>query len=164
MKHYEMLYLVSGSVPETDVEGIQSEVANWVLKSGAQLTKQEPWGRRKLAYPINHEKYGYYTVAEFDAEQETLQELRKQLTLAKSIMRFLMIDKKPMSAKELLLQERAQKRAQARMAQQDSASGRTEKTPGSTSKPDQSAKKEPKISLEDLDKKLDELLDTDIIS
>lgn len=164
MKHYELLYLVSGAVPETDVEAIHTEVADWISKTGAQLTKQEPWGRRKLAYPVDHEKYGYYTVAEFEAEPETLKDLRKNLTLAKSIMRFLMIDKKPMSAKELLMQEQAKKRVQARMAQQESVGGKGEKGTGRTSKLEQPAKKESKISLEDLDKKLDELLDTDIIS
>ena len=163
MKHYEILYLVSGSVPETEVGGIQTEVADWITKTGAKLTKQEPWGRRKLAYAVKNEKYGYYTAVEFDAEENSLQQLGKQLTLAKTIMRFLLIDKKPMSAKEMLLQERAQKRAHARAAQQETCGVRSDR-PAAGTKQDQPAKKDPKISLEDLDKKLDELLDTDIIS
>ncbi|MBI4090646.1 MAG: 30S ribosomal protein S6 [Candidatus Komeilibacteria bacterium] len=164
MKHYEMLYLVSGAVPETEVAGIQSEIADWIAKAGAKLTKQEPGGRRKLAYAIKNEKYGYYTVVEFDAEQDSLLGLKKQLTLAKTIMRFLLIDKKPMSAKEMLLQEQAQKRAQARMTQQDTRAGKGDKPSIGSPKHDQTSKKDSKISLEDLDKKLDELLDTDIIS
>lgn len=164
MKHYEILYLVSGAVPETEVGKIQTEVADWITKTGAKLTKQEPWGRRKLAYPVNKEKYGYYTAVEFDAEENTLQQLRKQLTLAKTVMRFLLIEKKPMSEKELLMQEKAQKRAHARAAQQETRGSRSDRPVTGGTKPDQPAKKDPKISLEDLDKKLDELLDTDIIS
>jgi len=161
MKHYELLYLVSGQVPETDIEGIQAGVADWISKVGAKLTKQEPWGRRKLAYAIKHEKYGYYTVVEFDIEEEKLKDLNKELRLAKNIMRYMIVDKKPMSAKELLLQERAQERAKSRMAQQQESHGKKETQSGTTK--NDPAKDDSKISLEDLDKKLDELLDTDII-
>ena len=164
MNHYELFYLISAQVPETELGKIQDEVTDWISGLEGRETKREQWGRRKLAYPIRKEKYGFYHLVEFDIVTERLKELVKKLNLHKTILRYLITEKHPMSAKELLMQEQARKRIQARIATKEAderAAAIHEKS--GTKPPHPGAKKEPKISLEDLDKKLDELLDHDII-
>jgi len=63
MKHYELFYLVSGSVPETELEPLKKEVSSWISKEEGKVTKEESWGRKKLAYPINKENHGFYFFA-----------------------------------------------------------------------------------------------------
>ena len=155
MKHYELLYLVTTEVPETELETIQKEITGLITGGKGTATKQEAWGRRKLTYPINKENYGFYMLVEFDIEGAELFEIRKKLELNPRIARYMLLEKKPMSERELLAQERAQKRAHLRKQAEMT------KVPVTT-KPE--PKDETKISLEDLDKKLDEILDTDIIN
>lgn len=168
MKHYELLYLISGSIPETELGTIQGDVNNLITKAGGVVTKHDLWGRRKLAYPIGTERNGFYIVAEFDAktsEGETLQsihDLEKKLRLHKMLLRHLLTVKPPLSEKELLLQEQAQKRAHMRTEKAEGDKTRNEKI---TVKKDASDadKKDSKISLQELDKKLDDLLKEDMI-
>ncbi len=162
MKHYELFYLVSAHVPENQLEPIQDEISGWVKKLGGTVTKQESWGRKKLAYPVNKEKFGFYLLNEFDIETEAIAELQKNLRLHKLVLRYLLLDKKPMSAKELLMQENAKRRALTRMQGTDARGKRSDTPPQDDSTTE--SKKDAKISLDDLDKKLDELLDTEMIN
>lgn len=159
MKHYELLYLVSAQTPENELENITAEISGWVRVARAAVTKQESWGRRKLAYAIKHEKYGYYGLFEFDAPAEAIAVLNKQFNLHRMILRHLIVEKKPLSAKELLMQEEAKRRVHDRLAREEASKPQH---PGDKGKA-AGAKKDGKISLDDLDKKLDELLDTDMI-
>lgn len=159
MKHYELFYLVSGSVPETELESLKKEVNSWITKDGGKVTKDESWGRKKLSYPINKEQHGFYFLSEFDGEPNLLKVLQKKLKLQKEIVRYILTHKKPISEKELEKQKQAEKRIQARAAQQA-----TERFTRETAKKEKVEKpEEPKIKLEELDKKLDELLDQDIV-
>lgn len=153
IKHYELFYLASMQVPETELDSIQTEVSGWITDLQGTITKQESWGRKKLAYPISKERFGFYFLSEFDFEPTNIKELEKKLRLHKLIHRYLLSMKKPLSAKDLLLQERAQKRIRT--------AAKAEK-PLEPLKPAEE-KREPKISIDELDKKLDELLDQDII-
>jgi small subunit ribosomal protein S6 len=165
MKHYELFYLASAQVPENQLETIQDEISGWITKLGGSVTKRESWGRKKLAYPVNKEKFGFYLLNEFDLDSLKLAELQKDLRLHKLIMRYLLLDKKPMSAKELLMQENAKRRALTRSQGTDVRPGKRTEVPATSNEENTTAsKKEAKISLDDLDKKLDELLDTEMIN
>jgi small subunit ribosomal protein S6 len=164
MKHYELFYLVSAHVPENQLDTIQGEVSGWIKKLGGSVTKQESWGRKKLAYPVNKEKFGFYLLNEFDLEGLSLAELQKDLRLHKLIMRYLLLDKKPLSAKEVLMQESARRRALTHGTGADTRPGKRQDMPAPTDDSKTESKKDAKISLDDLDKKLDELLDTEMIN
>ncbi|OGY89791.1 MAG: 30S ribosomal protein S6 [Candidatus Komeilibacteria bacterium RIFCSPLOWO2_01_FULL_52_15] len=156
MKHYELLYLVTTQVPETQLEAIQREISDWIEKQGGKITRHEAWGRKKLAYPVAKEKFGYYLLVEFDAEPSTILQLEGQLRLHKQVLRHMLVNKKPISAKELLQQELYMQRHQRRQVEAlQRGAGADEKKA--------LEKKEGKISLEELDKKIDELLDSDMI-
>lgn len=164
MKHYELFYLVSAQIPENQLESVQEEVSGIVKKLGGTITKQESWGRKKLATPVNKEKFGFYLLNEFDLEPSGLIELQKTLRLHKLIMRYLLLDKKPMSAREILMQENAKRRALTRAAGIDPRTGKRPETSAPREDSTIESKKAARISLEDLDKKLDELLDTEMVN
>jgi len=158
MKHYELTSLVPGSIPETEHDSINSEITGWITSLGGKVTSQDSLGRKKLAYPINKEKYGNYFVFEFDLEPENLLELKKKLKLFAKIERYMLIIKRPLTEKELTQRERAQKRAHS------SAKETVHTKKEEPAKVKESETDESKIKLEELDKKLDELLDQDIVN
>jgi small subunit ribosomal protein S6 len=58
---YELALVVDPRLSEEDAVGVVDQYKEMVLASGAGITKEESWGKRKLAYPINKLTEGYYT-------------------------------------------------------------------------------------------------------
>jgi len=60
------------------------------LKSlGAEVTRVESWGKRRLAYEIRKQREGTYAVLEVSAEPPMIKEFERQLKLNENVLRFL---------------------------------------------------------------------------
>lgn len=69
-----------------------SQVQAWVETDNlGQVTKIDRWGRRKLAYEIDKQRDGYYVCMSADIDPKNLPELERNLRLAPSILRYLII-------------------------------------------------------------------------
>ena len=92
MKPYELLYLIG---PDKDEEAITTIVAriNGAIEAlGGKVEgvfQTEPWGRRRLAYPIKHQEEGYYVLTHFAVESKPLDELERALRLTEGIWRYI---------------------------------------------------------------------------
>lgn len=53
----------------------------------------EVWGKRELAYEINHRKEGFYVIFNFEAPPETINELKQEIRMNKSYLRELIVRK-----------------------------------------------------------------------
>ena len=62
-----------------------------VAKHSGQVRNIERWGRRRLAYEIDHRNEGYYVVVTFSAEPTAQAELDRTLNLADEILRYKVI-------------------------------------------------------------------------
>ena len=58
---------------------------------GGSVSAVDHWGQRQLAYPINDQTSGYYTVAHFTAPAEALPEFERLLKLDDELMRYLVV-------------------------------------------------------------------------
>jgi small subunit ribosomal protein S6 len=58
-----------------------------VRDRGGEVATVDHWGRRKLAYEMDHLHDGYYVVAHMDAEPSTMDELARVLRLADELVR-----------------------------------------------------------------------------
>ncbi len=58
-----------------------------IKTNGGTPGNVERWGKRSLAYEVNHKRDGYYVVAEFVAEPKVSAELDRFLTLADEVVR-----------------------------------------------------------------------------
>ena len=77
--------------PEADesvVSGALDRITRVVAEAGGQVGNVDRWGRRRLAFEIEHQSEGYYVVVEFTAEPEVLTELERSLHLADEVLRF----------------------------------------------------------------------------
>jgi ribosomal protein S6 len=132
-----------------------------IKKLGGNLTGEQNEYKRKLAYPIGHERFGVYKLMEFDIESQAIKNLESSMRLMPEILRFMVIQKKLKTQAEIEKEGRIKRRIEEKRKEK-------EKVPA-LEKPEE-AKEEPpktwkekKISLEDLDKKLDEILEEDIL-
>src|SRR6476660_1909075 len=60
-----------------------------ITKQGGDWESQQPWGRRKLAYEIDHKSEGVYHLLTFKSTPETLDEVSRVLKITDGVMRHL---------------------------------------------------------------------------
>jgi small subunit ribosomal protein S6 len=89
--NYEINFLILQSQTE-NVEAIRSKVKELIKKNEGTVTDELIYQKRKLAYEIKHEQYGFYTVYRFDLENgENIKGLTKDLNLEKGVTRHIVV-------------------------------------------------------------------------
>jgi len=84
---YELFYLVAAS-KETELEAIKKEAEEIVTSEGGVFEEKEVAEKRKLAYQIKHETHGVYVAQRFNIEEtEKLQSITRRLNLCVNILR-----------------------------------------------------------------------------
>jgi small subunit ribosomal protein S6 len=87
VNEYEILLLLD---PELD-EGRQTEIVDrtreLVERAGGSWDLHDVWGRRRLAYEIDHKGEGSYHLLQFTSEPETLEEISRVLRIDDGVMR-----------------------------------------------------------------------------
>lgn len=87
MRQYEMMIILDPSLEERTVQPSLDQFLTVVTTAGGTIEKVDVWGRRRLAYEIDHKSEGIYTVVELKAEPETVKELDRQLNLNEAVIR-----------------------------------------------------------------------------
>ncbi|MGW4896766.1 30S ribosomal protein S6 [Kitasatospora sp. NPDC054939] len=87
MRHYEIMVILDPSVEERAVSPLIEGFLNVVRQGGGNVEKVDTWGRRRLAYEINKQSEGIYSVIDLKATPEVVKELDRQLGLSESVLR-----------------------------------------------------------------------------
>ncbi|GAA4857835.1 MULTISPECIES: 30S ribosomal protein S6 [Kitasatospora] len=87
MRHYELMVILDPSVEERAVAPLIENFLNVVRTGGGKVEKVDTWGRRRLAYEINKQSEGIYSVIDLKATPEVVKELDRQLSLSESVLR-----------------------------------------------------------------------------
>lgn len=96
-------------IPELDEEQVENTVARFrtiIERTGGEVGEQNNWGRRKLAYEIDHRTDGFYFVMEFTAGERTLVELKRILRVSDDVLRHIVV-KLPLNYSHQTLSEEA---------------------------------------------------------
>ena len=156
--HYEMLFILPNKFTDDESKKVAEKVGQAISENGGQVTHTEYWGKKKLAYEIKHNAYGYYGLFEFDLEGNLLAKLDKDLRLSTDVLRHQIIVKKAKTAEEIARAEaiRAKidsKKAAVEKQQEEKETKKSPATPSSASKA-----KDKRVDLKDLDEKLEGIL------
>ena len=89
---YEVLYIINPNQSEEEIAALVEKFKAMVEAEGT-LTSIEEWGKRKLAYPINDETEGYYTVINFSCEESFPAELDRVYKITDGVLRTLIVAK-----------------------------------------------------------------------
>ncbi|BAJ29687.1 MULTISPECIES: 30S ribosomal protein S6 [Kitasatospora] len=87
MRHYEVMVILDPSVEERAVSPLIESFLNVVRTGGGKIEKIDTWGRRRLAYEINKQSEGIYSVIDLKATPEVVKELDRQFSLSESVLR-----------------------------------------------------------------------------
>jgi len=87
---YETMMAFSLKNGEEQVETLKAKFTS-LIEANAELISVSEWGKRRLAYPINHETDGYYVLYGFDCKPDFPMELERVLNITEGILRFLTV-------------------------------------------------------------------------
>jgi small subunit ribosomal protein S6 len=193
MQSYEINYLVLQS-KTAQLEKIRESMKNFLVSNGAEIVEEKEYLKRKLAYEVKHEGYGFFTVLRFKLEEGSkLAEMKKNISLNSDIARNILVkadhlpslDLKPQEQQrrteteetsrgetikaqdvEKMISQNVQKakseesakNVEKELKEEPVVAQDNDKEESEETKDKQEPRKDEPSSLEDLDKKLDEIL------
>jgi small subunit ribosomal protein S6 len=84
---YEILLMLDPDQAEARQDEIVARTRELVEKGGGTWQSHDPWGRRRLAYPIAKKEEGVYHLVVFEAEAATLDEVSRVLKIDDAVLR-----------------------------------------------------------------------------
>jgi small subunit ribosomal protein S6 len=88
---YEILLMLDPELPDERQNEIVTRAREAIERDGGTWENHEPWGRRRLAYEIDHKGEGSYHLLTFAAEPATLEEISRVLKITDGVMRHLAV-------------------------------------------------------------------------
>jgi small subunit ribosomal protein S6 len=85
---YESAILINAALDDQQIESIITRVKDLITNNGGEIRELENWGRKRLAYPVEKSKIGYYAIFRFDAPGEIVAKLERAYSLDEQILRF----------------------------------------------------------------------------
>jgi small subunit ribosomal protein S6 len=88
---YEAVFILHPVLSDDQVRETVEKFEGILKAKGGSLNHRENWGLKKLAYPIQKKKSGFYTLLEFNAPGELISEFELQLRRDERVMRYLTV-------------------------------------------------------------------------
>lgn len=103
MRHYEIVVLIHPNQSE-QAASMMERYTQQIQASGGVIHRQEDWGRRQLAYPIDKIHKAHYVLLNIECDQATLDELEHAFQFNDAIIRRLIVKQKgPITEESLML-------------------------------------------------------------
>jgi small subunit ribosomal protein S6 len=94
-RDYEIGFILNPEVSEEQTRAILERIEQIVANYDGQVLKVNQWGRRKLAYPIEHHRDGFYVFIDTILTPETVAELDRTLKVSEEVLRHLIKRRDP---------------------------------------------------------------------
>jgi len=88
---YELVVIISPEVADEAVNSVMDGVSRFITDSGGTVSAVEPWGKRKLAYPIKHFMEGSYVLTRFKMQPKLSKQLEASLQISEDVLRHLLV-------------------------------------------------------------------------
>ena len=96
MRRYELMLVIRPDVPDDKSQAVIDRTTRQITAAGGQILKVAPWGRRRLAYPIDRFREGSYHIVLFASPADALVELEHDLQITEEVLRHLVTrDERP---------------------------------------------------------------------
>lgn len=91
MKRYECLFIVSADMDGEGTSRVTKKVEGYLQANGGEVANVQHWGKRKLAYLIDKQRYGAYVLMHFSGESPDLAAFQHELELDGEIMAYMTV-------------------------------------------------------------------------
>jgi small subunit ribosomal protein S6 len=89
MRRYELMLLLRPDLDDDKLQAAVEKVTRAIVNGGGSLTKVSPWGKRRLAYDIQHFREASYFLIHFDIEPSAVREIERGMLISEEIVRHL---------------------------------------------------------------------------
>jgi small subunit ribosomal protein S6 len=94
------MLIIRPDAPDEKAAAVIDRTTRYVVAEGGQIIKVAPWGRRRLAYPIDRHREGSYHIVAFESPAEAIAELERSLQITEEVIRYLVTrSEKPVKAR-----------------------------------------------------------------
>ena len=118
MRKYEFVFILKAEKAESDMQARVDRAKDIITSHGGQITEQDHWGTRRLAYEIEHETMGDYMFMKFAADGTVVKDLDRAFRLDDLCLRHLVVRDEEWTERN----RAAQAKKRAARAESDAAS------------------------------------------
>ena len=79
MRNYEIMFIVNPNVAEDEIDKINTQIEGIVTTGGGTVAKVEKMGKRRLAYPVDKFRDGFYVLLTILATGDIIKETERRL-------------------------------------------------------------------------------------
>ncbi len=91
LRDYELVLIISPEVVDEALDTTIKSISQFITEKGGIISEVEQWGKRRLAYPIEHFMEGSYVLTRFKSEPILSKELEANLKMSEEVLRHLLI-------------------------------------------------------------------------
>jgi small subunit ribosomal protein S6 len=91
MNQYETVFILNPVLSDDQVKETVKKFENFLTSNGAKMVAKEDWGLKKLAYPIENKKSGFYHLFQFEAPGEVINGFEVEFRRDERVMRYLTV-------------------------------------------------------------------------
>ena len=91
MNHYETVFILNPVLSDTQIKETVKKYEKLLVSKGAKMVSKEDWGLKKLAYPIQNKKSGFYHLFEFTCSGDLITSLEIEFRRDERFMRYLTV-------------------------------------------------------------------------
>ena len=93
MNKYEWALVVSAKIEDDARAAVVEKAKEYITRAGGTVTEVEEWGKKKLAYDIQHMSEGFYYFIQFDANTDVPAAVEQDVRIMDNVLRFLCVKK-----------------------------------------------------------------------
>jgi small subunit ribosomal protein S6 len=89
MKKYEIMTISDQDLGEDGARDISNKIKDLISANKGKVLDSDFWGKRALAYEINHKNEGFYEVINFEIDPDSMAKFKQKLNLINGLVRYL---------------------------------------------------------------------------
>ena len=99
MRHYEIVFLVHPDQSD-QVPAMVKKYSGIISSKGGKIHREEDWGRRQLAYPINKIHKAHYILMNIECGKDVIDELSSNFKFNDAVIRNMILKRKSAISKK----------------------------------------------------------------
>lgn len=93
MRIYELIFILKPNLSDEETEAAIAQFAKAIEEGGGAIDKIDRWGKRRLAYEVQHQTEGYYVLVQYSVKQDhgLTKEIERRLGVADAVIKYMTI-------------------------------------------------------------------------
>lgn len=116
MNEYELTVLIHPDL-ETNLEAALDKVRSLITTNGGEISKEDNWGKKKLAYAIRREEFAVYVCFDIKLPGEAALKVSNTLNITDEVLRYLLVKTDEKTRQALAEQQEREAKAAAEAAE-----------------------------------------------